>query len=240
MNLEEPSLYQFHDDNSDNIFPDFAFLGIGSSGDSENATLLPMPADPSSTEQFSFAFAELGRDASLAIDLPDRIVALRLLVQDRTKKVSKLYDGCVSSLSRLWAQTCAKKQLARAAKGQTKDRKLAEQLKQLIRSLVEQQDPAVGFAAMRQNSTLPGTEAKKQLNTKPHSPIMLPERSLYIAAVENLSSLLDSFQVIGFAEACLVELLAEDVLAESNLSEFMSESGPTMDLMRSELVSARG
>lgn len=239
MNLEEPSLYQFDDDNSASIFPDFAFLGIGSSGDSENATLLPMPADPSSTEQFSFAFAELGRDASLAIDLPDHIAALRTLVHDRTRKVSKLYDNSVSSLARLWAQKWSRKQVSFATKSTIKDRKPADYLKDFIRSLVMQQDPAVAFAALRETSTTSCAESMKKLGSRAHSPIMLPERSLYIAAVENLTNLLDSVQVIGFAEACLIELLAEDVLAEACMRDLLTQEKQSVDMMLGDIISAR-
>ncbi len=157
-----------------------------------------MPADPSSTEQFSFAFAELGRDASLAIDLPERIGALRALVQE--KQVSKFYDICVQSLANLWIQQ---------RRPETKtDRRPIEYLKEFIRALVLQQDPTCVFSTFYDASgDTCGASAE------PQSPIMLPERALYIAATESLTGLMDNVQMVGFAEACLIELLAEDVLS---------------------------
>ena len=178
-------------------FSDFAFLGLGGSGNADNSTLLSMPADPSSTEQFSFAFAELGRDASLAIDLSDRMDALRTLVQDRTKKVSRLYDSCVMALTNLFVQH---ERLRRPS-----DAGDLEDPKSFVRSFAVEQDVCFAFNSSANVSMSP------QCSMEISSPVMLPERATYIAAVECFRGLMDSVEVVGFAEACMLEVIAEDV-----------------------------
>lgn len=198
LNVEEPSLYQFNEVDDGSVVPDFAFLGLGRDKNSQNDTLLPMAADPCSTEQFSFAFVELGRDASLAIDLPDRIGALRALVQE--KQVSNCYDICVGNLSALWKHQCRSKPQMQ--------REPLLYLKEFIRALVLQQDPTCV------SSTAADSPEKPHLGgTGTQSPIMLSEKALYIAAAESLTGLMDNVQMVGFAEACLIELLAEDIRA---------------------------
>lgn len=198
LNVEEPSLYQFNEVDDGTVVPDFAFLGLGPDKNGQNVTLLPMAADPSSTEQFTFAFAELGRDASLAIDLPDRIGALRALVQE--KQVSSAYDVCVRNLASLWVHQ-------RASKPQM-EREPLLYLKEFIRALVLQQDPTCV------SSTLVGSPETPRLDkASTQSPVMLSEKALYIAAADSLTGLMDNVQMVGFAEACLVELLAEDIRA---------------------------
>lgn len=193
------------------MFPDVACLGIDSGGDSDPVTVLPMPADPSSAEQFTFAFAELGRDASLDIDLPDRVEALRGLVLDRTRLVSSFYEAAVSSLCCL----CEQRQLrVRGADGS--QIWSTEDCKTYIRRFAyeqnvgqapngdEQKDERCGGNSSASSSLLDLQSAT--------SGLMLSEKSAYSLAVEQFRALMDSTELVGFAEACMVELFAEDVV----------------------------
>lgn len=206
FNMEEPSLYQFSDPEQENMFPDVACLGIECNGGSDNLTLLPMPADPSSTEQFSFAFAELGRDASLAIDLPDRVDALRGLVQDTTRKVSRLYETTVLSLSRFLCQQ--RKDLTKP--GDSFSHSAVEDRKDFVRRFATEHGSGYGMRSVCSPGELP---CSASFGNDSGSRLMLSERAVYSGAVESFRSLMDSAELDGFAETCMFELLAEDVVS---------------------------
>lgn len=221
--MDEPSPYQFAEPLDENMFPDVACLGIDSGGDSDNVTVLPMAADPSSAEQFSFAFAELGRDASLDIDLPDRVEALRGLVLDRTRKVSTSYDAAVVALCRL----CEHQRLR--VGGRTEGRGWTiEDCKSYVRRFALEQNVGLALNAEElrdQNSDailgVPSSSSSLDLHTTA-SGLMLSERTAYSSAVEHFRALMDSTEVVGFAEACMVELFAEDVVQALKKQGFFS------------------
>lgn len=181
------------------MFPDVACLGIG---DSDAVTLLPMAADPSSAEQFSFAFAELGRDASVQLEFPDRLEALRGLVLDHTSKVSRSYDAAVSALCRLCEQRSLRAQAANNGREWTND-----DYKVFVRLFAQEQNVGMVLNADDCKESLqPGCSGDIPAG------LMLSEKTVYSSAVENFRALMDSTELVGFAEACLVELLAEDVV----------------------------
>lgn len=164
-----------------------------------------MAADPSSAEQFSFDFEELGRNASLDIDLPDRVEALRGLFLDQTRKVSRKYESTVVELCRL----CEQRHLrVHTNRGQ---RLMMEDCKSYVRQFAQEQNVGV----------LLNTEAKGYqeslyrldvVNVDSSGGVMLSEKTVYSAAAENFKALMDSTELIGFAEHCLIELLVEDVV----------------------------
>lgn len=209
--MDEPSPYQFTEPLDESMFPDVACLGIDSGGDSDTVTVLPMAADPSSAEQFSFAFAELGRDASLDIDLPDRLEALRGLVLDRTRVVSSSYEAAVSSLS------CLVEQRRLRVRGADNSQMWsAEDCKTYVRRFAQEQNVGLPQNADDQKddrnvsfSSASSSMLDLQCAT---SGLMLAEKSAYSLAVEQFSALMDSTELVGFAEACMVELFAEDVV----------------------------
>lgn len=224
LNLEDPSLYQFSDVQDENMFPDMACLGLDCSADSGNVTLLPMPADPSSAEQFSFAFSGLGRDACVEIDTPDRVEALRGLVLDRTCKVSRMYDATVQGLHRL----CEQRYLR--AKSGSSCGKLSsiEDCRNFVRAFAHEQ--SAGFSLDELGDLQSGLAVGLGFGEQT-SGVMLCERTAHSLAVERFKTLMDSAELAGFAEACMVELLAEDVvlsLAKQGYSEFDNGNGCKM------------
>lgn len=219
--MDEPSPYQFTEPLDEAMFPDVACLGIDSGGDSDTVTVLPMAADPSSAEQFSFAFAELGRDASLDIDLPDRVEALRGLVLDRTRKVSTSYDAAVIALCRLCEQWRLRVGAGEEGRGWT-----TEDCKSYVRRFA--QDQNVGLASNAEELRDQNSGAIFGASSCPSSSdtqtaasgLMLSERTAYSSAVEHFRALMDSTEIVGFAEACMVELFAEDVVQALKKQDF--------------------
>lgn len=206
LKIDDPLPY--HCDPSDEaLFPDVSCLGIDS-GDDDRTTvkLLPMDADPSSAEQFSFAFGELGNNASVNIGLPDRVKALRGLVLDRTRKVSARYESTVVGLCRLCEERC----LRSCSNGNGQPWTL-EDCKNYVRWFSQEQ--TVGFVANKNSSCNPGISLSDSDEMDITAGFMLPEKTAYTSAVENLKALMDSSELAGFAEACMIELLCEDVAA---------------------------
>lgn len=191
----------------DNLFADMACLGLDASPGAENHSLLSMPADPSSAEQFTFAFSGIGRDACLALDTPDRVDALRALLLDRTCNVSSHYDTSVLAITRLYEHR------RRHDPFQSERRPNADDCKNFVRSFAQMHNLAlpVEFSSdpMKDHNQVP------VCNPNPSS-VTLSEKSLHSAAAETLRTLMDSSELFGFAEACLIELLAEDVAAALN------------------------
>lgn len=189
----------------DHLFSDMACLGLDASVDPDNHTLLTMPADPSSAEQFTFAFSGIGRDACLALDTPDRAEALRALLRDRTCNVSKFYDTSVAAITRLYEHRRHHSESVGEDHLPT-----ADDCKNFVRSFAHLHNVALGMDC--------STDSSRDKNHVPvcssnSSAVMLSEKTLHSSAVESLRSLMDSAELVGFAEACLIELLAEDVAA---------------------------
>lgn len=186
-----------------------ACLGLDGSADPNNNILLPMAADPSSAEQFSFAFSGLGRDAYLAFDAPDRVGALRALLLDRTRSVSHLYDSTVQAICHLYDYRC-KHHLDMIDPGDCQ---------QFVRSFARLDMSSFSSDALG----TPADESCSGISENNNCPaVMLPEKTLHSAAVEKFRNLMDSTELVGFAEACLVELLAEDVASASSLRLFVN------------------
>lgn len=213
--IGDPSPYQF-EPVEEALFPDVSCLGFDSDGDPGTVTLLPMAADPSSAEQFSFAFAELGNNASIDIDLPDRVEALRGLVLDRSRKISTSYDSTVTGLCRLCEERHFRSQSTDSGQPWT-----IEDCKKYVRRFAQEQN--VGL--------IPATSNTLEDIGNPESPFrvskgiditrfMLPEKTAYSSAVENFKALMDNIELVGFAEGCMVELLAEDVSLALSKGEF--------------------
>lgn len=195
------------------MFPGMACLGIR---DSDAVTLLPMPADPSSAEQFSFACAELGRDASVEFELRDRMEALRGLLSDETSIVSRRCNAAVSVLCHLFQERNLRRtQLA--SKQWT-----LEDCKDFVRMFAQEQNfGIISNIGDWKGSLLLGSSSDILAG------LMLSEKTVYSSAVEYFRAYSDSPELVGFAEACLVELLAENVglaLAKLGLSNFGSSS----------------
>lgn len=184
----------------DDLFADLACLGLDASADPNNHILLPMPADPSSAEQFTFAFSGLGRDACLALDTPDRGEVLRAMLADRTREIGKLYAASVCAIRRLYEYRCA---VCHIRRDRTSG---ADDCTDFVRRFAHLHNVNIGVELpnFSENDGVP------VCNTNPWA-VSLSEKSLCSAAVETLRSLLDSPALSGFAEACVVELMAEDV-----------------------------
>lgn len=166
-----------------------------------------MPADPSSAEQFSFACAQLGRDASVHIDLPDCLEAMRGLVLDRSSEVSVSYEATVAALCRLSEQHNLRPD-AVPNRGQW----TSEDCKNYVRKFAQDQNVPIGLAGaeccdeqFELQAWFPGTNYVTP-------GVMLSEKTAYSRAVESFRALMDSTELVGFAEAFMVELLAEEVL----------------------------
>lgn len=182
-----------------------ACLGLDCSPRANNTVLLPMPVDASSVEQFSFAFS--GCSTSLKIDAPDRREALRGLVLDRTRRVSRAYEATVIALARL----CEQRHLR--AKATNTDVKLSsvDDCRNFVRAFAHEQSSGVGLE-------YDGMDVCEEITQRMRSTrlgvvMMLPERAAHCHAVNCFKALMDSSELEGFAEACMVELLAEDVIA---------------------------
>lgn len=203
--MDDTCPYLFAPDD-ESLFPDVSCLGIDSVGDSDTVTLLPMAADPCSAEQFSFDFAELGRNSSLDIDLRDRVEALRGLFLDRTRKVSRKYEATVVELCRL----CEQRHLrVRANHGQ---RWTMEDSKSYVRQFAQQQNVGVVLTTDEKGYQEPRDPLDVVKGVDTAGGLMLSEKTLYSAAVENFKALMDSTELTGFAEQCMIELLMEDVV----------------------------
>lgn len=209
----------------DHLFTDMASLGLDGSADPENHTLLQMPADPCSAEQFTFAFSGLGRDAYLAFDTPDRVGALRALLLDRSREVSQRYEQTLTALCRLYEYRQQHRcdispganvvmngiTTAGNSSSSAQGWANANDCKEFVRSFA-QMDLNCGF----DSSTCglcqpfePGIGTEKYGEGK-QSTVMLAEKTLHCAAVEKMRDLVDSSELVGFAETCLIELLADD------------------------------
>lgn len=221
FHVDTSSMYQLTDPEDESIFPNMACLGLDCSADPDNLTLLPMPADPSSVEQFSFAFSGLGRDVGIEIDKPDRVEALRSLLVDRTRKVSRTYESTVQSLTRLCEQRYLKaKQTNAFAKVS-----IIDDCRNFVRAFAHEQ--SVGFS-LHDLGDLQGGLADGLSFGELSPGVMLSEKTAQSSAVENFKALMDSTELAGFAEACMVELLTEDVvaaLAQNGYMEFENGSG---------------
>eukprot|EP00177_Eucheuma_denticulatum_P001670 GFKZ01003005.1.p1 GENE.GFKZ01003005.1~~GFKZ01003005.1.p1 ORF type:complete len:425 (-),score=61.65 GFKZ01003005.1:1164-2438(-) len=236
IKMDEPSPYQFTEPLDESMFPDVACLGIDSGGDSDTLTVLPMAADPSSAEQFSFAFAELGRDASLDIDLPDRLEALRGLVLDRTRVVSASYEAAVCSLS------CLVEQRRLRVRGDDGGGWSVEYCKTYIRRFAQEQNVGLGPGGDEQKDERgegfsSGSSSMVDLQCA-SSGLMLAEKSAYSLAVEQFRALMDSTELVGFAEACMVELFAEDVVERLRRKGFFNcgQAASTTTYCRDESI----
>lgn len=192
----------------DDLFTDMACLGLDGSADPNNHTLLPMPADPSSAEQFTFAFSGLGRDACLALDTPDRGEALRAMLMDRTRRVGKLYSATVQSIRCLYEHRC------RAGDTGTDYATTTDGCKHFVRRFAQLHNINVGME-IGSSSEL---NVVSVCSTNPCA-VSLSEKSLCSAAVESLRALTDCSELAGFAEACLVDLVAEDVASRPSQAE---------------------
>lgn len=185
-----------------------ACLGLDGSADPNNHTLLPMPADPSSAEQFTFAFSGLGRDACLALDTPDRGEALRAMLMDRTREVGKVYSSTVQSIRCLYEHRC------RACDTESNNARTTEGCKDFVRRFAQLHNVNVGTEMVNN----PECNIVSVCNENPCA-VSLSEKSLCSAAVESLRALTDCSELAGFAEACLVELVAEDVASLTSQTE---------------------
>lgn len=206
--MDEPSPYQFSNaDDEENPFPDVACLGIDTGCGSENITLLPMPADPSSAEQFSAAFGQLGRDASIDIDLPDCLEALRGLFLDRSSKLSRAYDTAVTAICRLCEQANLRSRSSQTGREWTVD-----DCKIYVRRFAQKQNVAVAGGFGEWGHMPSGWRSRSLEKGDVASGVMLSEKTAYSFAVESFRALMDSTELIGFAEICIVEVLAEAVV----------------------------
>lgn len=203
---EPPSMYHFPGSDDESLFPNMACLGLDCSAEPDNTTLLPMPADPSSVEQFSFAFSGLGRENCLEMDNPDRVEALRGMVLDRTRMVSRAYEATIQALSRLCEQRYSH------SRSSQHGRKLStlEDCKSFVRAFAHEQ--TAGFSLDELGDLRGGLAAGLGFGEKT-SGVMLSEKTAHSLAVESFKTLMDSSELAGFAEACMVELIAEDVVA---------------------------
>lgn len=191
----------------DHLFSDLACLGLDASADPTNNTLLPMPADPSSAEQFSFAFSGLGRDAYLAFDAPDRAGALRALLLDRSRQISYLYDTTVQAVYQLYKYRSEHK--LDAPTGTCDSLTDTDDCKEFVR-LFAQLDNS-GLSCLDSDSCSNVGEVMLVPEGLHGSSLMLPEKTLHSAAAEKLRTLIDSPELVGFAETGLVEVLSDDV-----------------------------
>lgn len=203
--LTPPSIYPITDPEDDNIFPDMACLGLDCSADPGNQTLLNMPADPSSAEQFTFAFSSIGRDC-IEMDKPDRVEALRSLVVDRTRNVSVTYEATLKSLARL----CELRYLRARTTVIAQKVSCIDECRNFVRAFAHEQTSAFNF---NQLPDLPSALAPALRPFGDSSSVMLSEKTTHSSAVENFKTLMDSTELAGFAETCMVELLAEDVVS---------------------------
>lgn len=193
----------------DNLFADMACLGLDASLDPGNHTLLPMPADPSSAEQFTFAFSGLGRDACLALDTPDRVEALRALLLDRTRGISAQYDVTVQSLCGLYEH---RRQHCDCFNSESSEVVSVDACKSFVRLFAQVLNVTVCVDSMG----TPLTHNCIPVCSSNPSAVMLSEKTLHSAAVESMQTLMDSTELVGFAETCLIELLAEDVASATS------------------------
>lgn len=208
----------------DRLFSDMAGLGLDASVDPDNSTLLSMPADPSSAEQFTFAFSGLGRDAYLAFDAPDRVEALRALLLDRTRKVSKLYDLTVQAVCKLYEY-----RLHNHNRSETDSDRYStqEDCKRFVRSFAR-----LDNTSGQLGTTISSSSSGREVNLPT---VMLTEKTLHSAATERLRALMDSTELFGFAETCLIELLGEDVSSAVSHRVFSDfEKGTTFPLAGSK------
>lgn len=210
LSTSSPSLYQFIDIDEEHLFADMTSLGIDCSSDSDSKSLLPMPADPSSAEQFSFEFSELGRGSTLNLDTPERVEALRSLMVDRTRKVSKVYDAAVQALCRFCEHRYERSSHSEDSKTMTTD-----ECKHFVRTFAH--DQSVGFCLDDGVEVMNFEDQKTQ--------ILLSEKSAYSAAVENFRALMSSTEVAGFAETCMVEMIAEDVVIALEQRQEIKDQG---------------
>ncbi|KAI0564674.1 hypothetical protein FGB62_24g213 [Gracilaria domingensis] len=201
------------------MFPDMASLGLDCSPRASNTVVLPMPVDASCVEQFSFAFTGCGN--SLKIDAPDRREALRGLLLDRTRKVSRTYEATVGALARLCEQRY------HTAKSKNLDGKLSstEDCRNFVRAFAHEQSCSFGL----EDDGLSSVDEVTQMMCRSTSvAMMLPEKTAHCHAVNCFKALMDSSELEGFAEACMVELLGEDiiaVLAQHGNAEFDKDAG---------------
>lgn len=85
----------------DDLFSGLACLGIEGE-EVEGMAVLPMAADSSSTETFSYLDVDLGRGVgNLDMDREERLEALRGLVRETCSGLRKAYEGAVIALIRL-------------------------------------------------------------------------------------------------------------------------------------------
>lgn len=188
-----------------NLFSDMASLGLDCSASPDNHSLLPMPADPSSAEQFSFAFSGLGRDACLAIDnTPDRTEALRALIVDRSRKVSALYDIAVHAVFRLCTRRHARPAFASDHRHYLS--LSADDVKKFVRAFAREHSAGLTFDFASDTDPCPVARTTA-------SAVMLSDKAMHCAAIDSFRALMDSSDLVGFADAGLIELLAEDVAA---------------------------
>lgn len=186
------------------MFPDMACLGLDCSPRANNTVLLPMPIDASSVEQFSFAFS--GCSNSLKIDAPDRREALRGLVLDRTRRVSRAYEATVVALARL----CEQRHLRATARNTTVKLSCVDDCRNFVRAFAHEQSSGIGLEYDGMDVC---EETTQRMSTGMGVAMMLPERTAHCNAANCFKALMDSSELEGFAEACMVELLAEDVIA---------------------------
>eukprot|EP00178_Gracilaria_changii_P013880 TRINITY_DN390_c0_g1_i2.p1 TRINITY_DN390_c0_g1~~TRINITY_DN390_c0_g1_i2.p1 ORF type:complete len:417 (-),score=59.71 TRINITY_DN390_c0_g1_i2:1549-2799(-) len=217
--VNEPPLSKFIDPEDESMFPDMASLGLDCSPRANNTVVLPMPVDASCVEQFSFAFTGCGN--SLKIDAPDRREALRGLLLDRTRKLSRTYEATVGALARLCEQRYHN------AKAKNMDGKLSsvEDCRNFVRAFAHEQ--SCGFG-LEEDGLCSVDEVTQMMSRSNSVAIMLPEMTAHCNAVNCFKALMDSSELEGFAEACMVELLAEDViavLAQQGHAEFEKETG---------------
>lgn len=216
LRIDDPLPYQC-DPSEEALFPDVSCLGIDSRDD-DRATvkLLPMDADPSSAEQFSFAFGELGNNTLLNIGLPDRLKALRGLVLDRTRRISTRYESTLWGLCRLCEERCIRSRSNENGQPWT-----LEDCKNYVRWFAQEQ--TLGFVASKNAPGSPTIGLSDPNGMDITAGFMLPEKTAYTSAVESLKALMDSTELTGFAEGCMIELLCEDVAAALSKSIFADQ-----------------
>ncbi|CAN8071257.1 unnamed protein product [Agarophyton chilense] len=219
-NVNEPPLSKLIDAHDESMFPDMASLGLDCGPRANNnAVVLPMPVHASCVEQFSFAFSGCGN--SLNIDAPDRREALRGLLSDRTRKVSRTYEATVAAVARLCEQRY------RNAKAKNMDAKLSavDDCRNFVRAFAHEQSCGYGL----DDDGLCSVEQVAHMMCSSNSVgMMLPEKTAHCNAVNYLKALVDSSELDGFAETCMVELLAEDViavLAQQGHAQFGKDAG---------------
>lgn len=218
LTVNEPPLSKFIDPQDETMFPDMAVLGLNGSPRASNNVILAMPVDASSVEQFSFAFS--GQSNSFNIDAPDRREALRGLVQDGTTNVSRAYEATVTALS--WV--CEQRHMR--AKARKIDAKLSsvDDCRNFVRAFAHEQSSGFGMEDCHSSPTVFHASASPLHR---NVGVMLPEKAAHCNAAECFNALMDSSELQGFAEACMVELLAEDViaaLAQHGLADFEKDA----------------